>query len=322
MKDFCVVGSGISGSIVSNTLSKKYSIEIFEKSRGVGGRSSNRRFKNNLSFDHGLQYISPKSKNFKKFINLLEKKKIVKEWKGVHTDLFNSDLKIKKKKFIGNKGNNSISKYLTKKIKINFSTTIKRANFKNKYWEIVTSDNKKIYFKNLIFSIPYPQIKKIVKKYLDKKILNLNVKMKPNLTLMLIYKNCKKNSISSIKFNDKIISWASNENSKLRFKSKLQLWTIQSNSQWSSVFINKYKKKKKLVINKMIDRFSKLSDYKNKNIIFQDIHGWKYSYNEKPTNIKSFWSKKYKLGLCGDWFLGPKAENAWESSVDLCKKIY
>ena len=68
MIDFCVLGSGIAGSTIANLLSKKYSVHVFDKARGPGGRSSNKRFKKNLSFDHGVQYISPKSKLFIKYI--------------------------------------------------------------------------------------------------------------------------------------------------------------------------------------------------------------------------------------------------------------
>jgi len=78
MKDFCVVGSGIAGSTIANLLTKKYSVEIFDKARGPGGRASNRRYKDNLSFDHGLQYISPKSYLFKKFLqDILGQKEIM-----------------------------------------------------------------------------------------------------------------------------------------------------------------------------------------------------------------------------------------------------
>ena len=55
MIDFCVLGSGIAGSTIANLLSKKYSVHVFDKARGPGGRSSNKRFKKNLSFDHGVQ---------------------------------------------------------------------------------------------------------------------------------------------------------------------------------------------------------------------------------------------------------------------------
>ena len=61
-------------------LSKKYSLDVYDKARGAGGRSSNKKFNKNESFDHGVQYISPKSSQFKKFINNLIIKKIVKKW--------------------------------------------------------------------------------------------------------------------------------------------------------------------------------------------------------------------------------------------------
>lgn len=75
MIDFCILGSGVSGSTIANLLAKKYSVHVFDKAKGSGGRSSNKKFKNNLSFDHGLQYISPKDKYFSKFIQKLIKKK-------------------------------------------------------------------------------------------------------------------------------------------------------------------------------------------------------------------------------------------------------
>ena len=57
MIDFCVLGSGIAGSTIANILSKKYTVHVFDKARGSGGRSSNKKFKKSLSFDHGVQYI-------------------------------------------------------------------------------------------------------------------------------------------------------------------------------------------------------------------------------------------------------------------------
>jgi len=77
--DYCVIGSGISGSTIANYLVKKNSVKVFDKANGLGGRSSYKRFKGKIGFDHGLQYISPKSREFKNFTKLLVKKKILKQ---------------------------------------------------------------------------------------------------------------------------------------------------------------------------------------------------------------------------------------------------
>ena len=92
MKDFCVLGAGIAGSTIAKLLSKNYSIEVFDKAKGLGGRSSNRRYKKNQSFDHGAQYISPKNKEFIKFVLNMKNRNILKEWKGNHIDLFKTQV--------------------------------------------------------------------------------------------------------------------------------------------------------------------------------------------------------------------------------------
>ena len=61
MLDFCIIGSGISGSTIANYLKKNNSVKVFDKARGAGGRSSFKRYQGKIGFDHGLQYLSPRS---------------------------------------------------------------------------------------------------------------------------------------------------------------------------------------------------------------------------------------------------------------------
>ena len=319
MIDFCVLGSGIAGSTIANLLSKKYSVHVFDKARGLGGRSSNKRLKKNLSFDHGVQYISPKSKEFTKLIKELSKKKIFKIWDGHHLD-FTFEKKTVAPKYIGLKANNALSKHYLKGIKLSLASQIIKIEYKKYFWEIILDDNSKHQFKALILTCPFPQLKKLARKYLEKKILNFKIKMQPNITVMIALKNNKDLPISSVKFNDDLLAWASNENSKKRFKSNLNLWTLQASLKWSKKTINKYKNDKK-IIDQLIARFIQLTGLKKSKIIHKKIHGWKYSYNYEKTPLLSSWNKKYRLGICADWFGGPKVENAWLSANDLAKKI-
>ena len=170
MIDFCVLGSGIAGSTIANLLAKKYSVQVFDKARGPGGRSSNKRFKNNLSFDHGVQYISPKSKPFTKYIQKLYKNKILKSWDDNHLD-FTFEKKPFSKKYIGRKANNDLVKYNLKNIKQFFASPIEKIDFKKYFWEITLKNKSKHQFKSLIITCPFPQLKKLARNYLDKDIL-------------------------------------------------------------------------------------------------------------------------------------------------------
>ena len=144
--------------------------------------------------------------------------------------------------------------------------------------------------------------------------------MDANITVMIIIKKTNKN-ISSYFFNDKILGWAAKENSKNRFKSNLDLWTLQSTYKWANKKINKNKENKDLNSKVLIDQFFKLTGIKKSKTLFSFNHGWKYSSNSKPLNIKSYWNSSLNLGVCADWFVGPRLEAGWISANDLFKKI-
>jgi predicted NAD/FAD-dependent oxidoreductase len=320
MKDFCVVGGGIAGSTIANLLAKKYSVEIFDKARGPGGRASNRRYKDNLSFDHGLQYISPKSKEFIKFVLDLKRKNVLKEWYGKALDL-TFEKKKNSIKYIGTRGNNDICKYLIRKIKVNYNSTVTGIKFNSSYWTIVLNNKDEVFFKYLILTCPFPKLKILASKYIKKNLSNLKIKMSPNITVMAAYKNCTKLPINSIKFNDEIISWAVQENTKNRFKTNQILWTIQCTEAYSKKIINLFKNNKKKHQSIILKRFKDLLGYHTKNIVFKNIHGWKYAYSKSNTNLESFWSNKDRFGVCADWFNGPYAEDSWLSAQNLFRKI-
>ena len=217
MKNICVIGTGISGATIANLLSKNFIVEVYDKAKGIGGRSSYRRYLSEIGFDHGLQYISPKTNNFKKFLSILKIKKIVKKWSGPHK-FYNQKILENKKhlKLIGSKGNNSISKYLLKNLKCYFEYELLKIKRINKKWKLTFSNGEIKLFDGLIITAPYAQTKKLIKKKLPHFFKNKNIKMDANLTVMLVI-NKNKFNISSYFFDDNILGWAARENSKKRF---------------------------------------------------------------------------------------------------------
>ena len=144
--------------------------------------------------------------------------------------------------------------------------------------------------------------------------------MDANITVMFVIKRTNKN-VSSYLFDDKILGWAAKENSKKRFKSYQDLWTLQSTHNWANKKINKNRENKDVNSKILIDLFFKLTGIKKTKILFSLNHGWKYSSNLNPLKIKSYWNSSLNLGVCADWFVGPRLEAGWISANDLYKKI-
>ena len=321
MSDYCVIGSGISGATIANLLNKKFQVNLYDKGRGPGGRASFKRVKGQIGFDHGTQYFSPKTIEFKKFTNRLIKIKILKKWSGNHIFL-NSKKKENKKhiKIIGKKGNNDICKFLLKKVKCFYQSEVKKIYYKNKLWFLLFTDGKIRTYKSVILTCPFPQLKKLSEKFINNTFIKRKLKMDANITVMIAIKKNKK-SPSSFLFDDPVLGWAGNENTKKRFKSKYDLWTLQSTFKWANKNIDKNKKNLKKNSKILIDKFFKLTKIKKTNVIYSINHGWKYSSNSKPLKIRSYWDPQKKIGVCADWFIGPRLESGWISAHDLFKKI-
>ena len=321
MSDYCVIGSGISGATIANLLNKKFQVNLYDKGRGPGGRASFKRIKGQIGFDHGTQYFSPKTIEFKKFANRLIKIKILKKWSGNHIFL-NSKKKENKKhiKIIGKKGNNDICKFLLKKVKCFYQSEVKKIYYKNKLWFLLFTDGKIRTYKGVILTCPFPQLKKLSEKFINDTFIKRKLKMDANITVMIAIKKNKK-SPSSFLFDDPVLGWAGNENTKKRFKSKYDLWTLQSTFKWANKNIDKNKKNLKKNSKILIDKFFKLTKIKKTKVIYSINHGWKYSSNSKPLKIRSYWDPQKKIGVCADWFIGPRLESGWISAHDLFKKI-
>ena len=321
MSDYCVIGSGISGATIANLLNKKFQVNLYDKGRGPGGRASFKRIKGQIGFDHGTQYFSPKTIEFKKFVNRLIKIKILKKWSGNHIFL-NSKKKENKKhiKIIGKKGNNDICKFLLKKVKCFYQSEVKKIYYKNKLWFLLFTDGKIRTYKGVILTCPFPQLKKLSEKFINNTFIKRKLKMDANITVMIAIKKNKK-SPSSFLFDDPVLGWAGNENTKKRFKSKYDLWTLQSTFKWANKNIDKNKKNLKKNSKILIDKFFKLTKIKKTKVIYSINHGWKYSSNSKPLKIRSYWDPQKKIGVCADWFIGPRLESGWISAQDLFKKI-
>ena len=321
MSDYCVIGSGISGATIANLLNKKFQVNLYDKGRGPGGRASFKRVKGQIGFDHGTQYFSPKTIEFKKFVNRLIKIKILKKWSGNHIFL-NSKKKENKKhiKIIGKKGNNDICKFLLKKVKCFYQSEVKKIYYKNKLWFLLFTDGKIRTYKGVILTCPFPQLKKLSEKFINNTFIKKKLKMDANITVMIAIKKNKK-SPSSFLFDDPVLGWAGNENTKKRFKSKYDLWTLQSTFKWANKNIDKNKKNLKKNSKILIDKFFKLTKIKKTKVIYSINHGWKYSSNSKPLKIRSYWDPQKKIGVCADWFIGPRLESGWISAHDLFKKI-
>ena len=318
MSKITIIGSGFSSAVLSKNLKEK-DVLIFDKSRGPGGRSSTRRVEHVGVFDHGLQFICPKKKEFKLFLKQ-HLTSFVKEWDGEFI-LFEENKKIEKKKYIGKSGNNDFVKKLISS-NVHYQKELLSIEKKDKKWLLEFKDNSKQECEKLILTIPLEQCQKIIAPLnLDFKIIG---SMEPNLTVMIGFDKSLGISANGFKFEkNSILGWAANESSKIRSENNpnLELWTLQSSLFFAQKKFQDYRSNKEEVINLMVGEFLNLFNIKNTKIVHKDIHGWLYAFKKENFSQKFYWNEEINLGICGDWMCGSKAEDAWSSASALADQI-
>ena len=320
MKSIAIIGAGFSAATLSYFIKKD--LDFYEKSRGAGGRCSTRRVEDVGLFDHGLQYINYPNPEFKEMLSDCS------IWQGNFKIFENNQLKndVDKERIIHEHGNNLLVKNLFKNKNIFVNKELKNIEKKSDHLQLTFKDETQEQYKTVIITAPFQQAYNLTKQFTENFFSNFNFSMQPNLTVMVAFNKSLKLDLSAITFeNDDVLGFAANENTKKKnlINKDLELWTIQSSLKYAVKNIKEYRNNKQFLIDEMLKNFSnKLKiNISKEQIHYSDIHGWLYAYNLNTSSPNCYWDSHLRLGICGDWFSGGNAENAFFNAKKLANLI-
>jgi renalase len=231
-----------------------------------------------------------------------------------------------KERIIHEDGNNALVKNLFKNKNVMLNKELKNLEKKGDNFQLTFKDDTQENYKTVIITAPFQQAYNLTKQFTESFFSKFDYSMQPNLTLMVAFNKSLNLNLSAISFeDDDILGFAANENTKKKdlINKDLELWTIQSSLKYAIKNIYEYRNNKPNLIDEMLKSFSnKLKvDIKKDNIQYSDIHGWLYAYNQKASATNCYWDKDLRLGICGDWFSGAQAENAFINAKHLASII-
>jgi renalase len=320
MKSIAIIGAGFSAATLSYFIKKD--LDFYEKSRGAGGRCSTRRVEDVGLFDHGLQYIKNPNPEFKEMLSDCT------IWQGNFKIFENNQLKndADKERIIHENGNNLLVKNLFKNKNIFINKELKSIEKKTDHLQLTFKDETQEQYKTVVITAPFQQAYNLTKQFTENFFSNFNFSMQPNLTVMVAFNKSLKLDLSAITFeNDDVLGFAANENTKKKnlINKDLELWTIQSSLKYAVKNIKEYRNNKQFLIDEILKNFSnKLKiNISKEQIHYSDIHGWLYAYNLNTSSPNCYWDSHLRLGICGDWFSGGNAENAFFNAKKLANLI-
>jgi predicted NAD/FAD-dependent oxidoreductase len=318
-----VIGAGLSGLTANHILKDYADIDIFDKSRGVGGRLSTRRAAP-YAFDHGAQFFTAKTDAFKAFISSMIEAGVIAPWRARFVEISSKEITLQRQwdhmhaHYVGVPSMNAIPKHLSRDLNIKLNTRVKAIVRHQTKWKI-TDDHDDVLgeYDWVISTTPPEQALAILPHTLPFYSMISEFKMQACFALMLGFEHDPGLAFDAARIHDDTISWLSVNNRKPG-RAKPYSLLIHSNNQWADKHIDTDHTQVIDALCKKVIEIIELDPYK---IVHKELHCWRYANIEKQQGENHFVDASLGVAVCGDWFIQGRVEAAFNSGFKTAKQI-
>ena len=331
-KRIAIIGAGMAGITAARTLDQAgHQVTVFEKSRGFGGRMSARR-SDFGSFDHGAQYFTARDPQFIQMLAWANQtsSNLVQTWSAKP-----SKSKQSEQRLVASPSMNALVAHMAKPLagdgKILLQHRVQRIVRDGAAWTIKSVDAQEqehvaTGFDQIILAIPSLQANQLLMQTnLHNEWIHAidQVVVAPCWTLMIAFPNA--DAALGPKWNashseHKRVSWVARESSKPG-RTTIERWTVQANAAWSEKHLEDDPQR---VTEKLIKAFAQITGI-HAQPPHAEVHRWRYAITQRPlvqSSGKPFlWDAKQGIGICGDWCVGHRVEDAFVSGLQLAQEL-
>jgi predicted NAD/FAD-dependent oxidoreductase len=317
--DTLIIGSGLAGLSAANELAKNGSnIIVVDKGRGIGGRLASRRI-GEAVFDHGAQFFTARSEQFKACVAQWIEAGVAEQWYQSYPGQPNGH-----PRYRGTPTMISVAKYLAENQTILQSTRVEKLSHNDNFWTVQVDNANSLVAKSLVITCPVPQVLEMLK-HSQIKLGSATIKRLQKIqyescisVMAVLDKPTILDNPGALALDQGPIAWISDNHKK--GASPIPAITIHASGDYSA----EHFKHDRLAVGKdLIDQARPL--FGEAKVLEFQVHGWLYS---KPTTTDNdaslLLSEEHKippLVLAGDAFAGPRFEGAVLSGWSAAKKL-
>ncbi|MBH5322959.1 NAD(P)/FAD-dependent oxidoreductase [Aurantiacibacter sediminis] len=307
--DIAIIGAGMAGLSCGAALKEAgHRVSLFDKGRGPGGRMATRRAEvdgKTLRFDHGAQYFTARDPRFAAQVERWQSQGVVAPWSAA-----------KEGAWVGTPGMNAPIKAMAAKQDVTFGKRIEEIRREGKaLWLLDEEGTVGSAFDAVLVAVPAEQVAPLLYAHQGEFAqLSEDTVSKPNWTLMATF-------TSRVDHGDTLhdagaIGWAARNSAKPDRAGETECWVIQASPEWSEEHLEEEKDD---VIDQLLKAFAEQVGTLP-GTLHTDAHRWRYA-RSGASGDKALWDADKKIGVCGDWLIGPRVESAFISGVELADRI-
>ncbi len=313
MKRIAIIGSGISGVILAQKLSKKTEVTLFEKANGVGGRMSTR-YAGPFLFDHGAQYFTVRTPAFKTFITPYLASGTIAEWQGkiIHLESGNTETEqlCHEPRFVFTPNMNSLCKELSSGLNVRTRCeVIPPGKQHGTGWQLYNKDGHALgYFDYVMSTAPPVQTLHLFSSHVQKSDPLRLVKMQGCYALMLGFNKPWDKAWIAARVSANPLAWISVNSSKPGRDKAVTCLVIHSRNEWAEENIDKDIDE---IQKSLLFEFNRVTGIDTKDADYISTHRWRYAIVERTQKSGSYIDWNSNLAATGDWCEASRIEQVW-----------
>jgi renalase len=342
-KTFAIIGAGMAGIACARTLVQAgHRVTVFEKSQGFGGRMATRSSAFG-TFDHGAQYFTVRDDRFAKALETVPG--LCKRWSANTVRVLDelgrvtaAGLPAREPHWVPAPGMNALARAwaqpLVDAAQVELQTRVTRIErdaLNAKRWQLRTDsdgDTQHVFsgFDGVILALPSSQAHDLLQNSKQAPALAKQVsqvKVAPCWTLMLAFPQAMQPGMSSLgpqwnaaRSTHHRIAWLARESSKPG-RGAVERWTVQASAAWSAEHLQDDAPR---VQAKLRKAFSEVTGIRAEPA-HVDTQRWLYAQTTQPLGKSHLWDAKAGIGVCGDWCIGHRVEDAFVSGLELALTV-
>ncbi len=304
-----VIGAGMAGLACAEALAAGGSdVTLFDKGRRAGGRMSTRIVETAAGpagFDHGAQYFSVRDPGFSARVERWAAAGVAARWPAAGIDAW-----------VGTPGMSAPIADMASRLDVRWSSRVAKLAQHDGLWQLSGERVEDGGFAAVLLAVPAEQVAALAGDFdSDMASLAESHPSQPCWTLMASFDDRLPIADDVIEKRGPI-AWAARNSAKPE-RVGPEAWVIQAGAGWSREHLEE---DRAVVADALLAAFAQEAGVALPPPLSADAHRWRYA-KSGSAGTPYRWNAERKLGLCGDWLLGPRVECAWQSGTALAGAV-
>lgn len=306
-----IVGAGIAGlACAAGLTAAGHDVVLFDKGRGPGGRMSTRRVPTPLGeahFDHGAQYFTARDPRFAALVGGWAADGVAAPWPAAGPDAY-----------VGTPAMNAPIRHLAAPHIVQWSTLVSEVLPDRGGWRLNLADGGAVEVDLAVIAVPAEQAAGLLAGPAPDLAATAAASVSdPCWTVLAAFAEPVSATADCHRGADgDVLGWAA-RNSAKPGRTGPQSWVLQGGPAWSLAHLDD---DPGAVTAALLAAASEALGAPLPEPLVTVAHRWRYA-RCAPGGTGPVFDADRRLGVCGDWVLGPRVESAWLSGVSLAEAV-